>query len=137
MTAPRLGFYRYLESQIKGTASPGPGEPPGGLLAFYWHFLRQTRGWFALMLLIALFGLSSAAGMTFNPELILGVNVILTGSGGTPGGGYTLLSSTNVTAPLATWTTNVTGIFSGSGSFSNAIPVNPSETVRFFTIRIP
>jgi len=44
-----LGFYRYLESQIRGTASPGPGEPPGGLLAFYWHFMRQTRGWYALM----------------------------------------------------------------------------------------
>jgi len=44
-----LGLYRYLESQIRGTASPGPGEPPGGLLAFYWHFMRQTRGWYGIM----------------------------------------------------------------------------------------
>jgi len=44
-----VGLYRYLESRIRGTASPGPGEPPAGLLAFYWHFMRQTRGWYALM----------------------------------------------------------------------------------------
>jgi len=44
-----MGFYRYLEAKIRGTASPAPGEPPPGLLAFYWHFLRQTRGWYALM----------------------------------------------------------------------------------------
>jgi ATP-binding cassette subfamily B multidrug efflux pump len=53
-----VGLYRYLESQIKGTASPGPGEPPGGLLAFYWHFMRQTRGWYALM-----FGTSLAVAL--------------------------------------------------------------------------
>ena len=36
-------------SGIRGTASPGPGAPPSGLLAFYWHFVRQTRGWYAAM----------------------------------------------------------------------------------------
>jgi ATP-binding cassette subfamily B multidrug efflux pump len=34
---------------IRGTASPGPGQPPQGLLAFYWHFVRQTKGWYAAM----------------------------------------------------------------------------------------
>ena len=40
---------RYLQSRIRGTASVGPGAPPAGLLAFYWHFVRQTRGWYAAM----------------------------------------------------------------------------------------
>jgi ATP-binding cassette, subfamily B, multidrug efflux pump len=44
-----VGLYRYLESKIQGTAAPVPGEPPPGLAAFYWHFMRQTRGWYALM----------------------------------------------------------------------------------------
>jgi ATP-binding cassette subfamily B multidrug efflux pump len=44
-----LGFYRYLESQIQGTATPSPDAPPAGLAAFYWHFMRQTKGWYALM----------------------------------------------------------------------------------------
>jgi ATP-binding cassette subfamily B multidrug efflux pump len=34
---------------IRGTASPGPDQPPQGLLAFYWHFVKQTKGWYAAM----------------------------------------------------------------------------------------
>ena len=49
-----MGLYRYLESKIQGTATPGPGAPPAGLLAFYWHFMRQTRGWYALMFVTSL-----------------------------------------------------------------------------------
>jgi len=49
-----VGLYRYLESKIQGTASPGPGTPPAGLLAFYWHFMRQTRGWYAVMFVTSL-----------------------------------------------------------------------------------
>jgi ATP-binding cassette subfamily B multidrug efflux pump len=47
-------MFTYLQSRIRGTASPGPGEPPAGLLAFYWHFARQTKGWYALMFLTSL-----------------------------------------------------------------------------------
>ena len=35
--------------QIRDTASPGNGAPPAGLIAFYWHFVRQTKGWYAAM----------------------------------------------------------------------------------------
>jgi len=86
-----------------------------------------------------LFGVVSAAltSLRIDSARTSGGNLILTGSGGAPNGGYTLLASTNVSTPLATWTTNSTGTFSGSGSFSNGIPVNPSEEARFFTIRIP
>jgi ATP-binding cassette, subfamily B, multidrug efflux pump len=52
MTSPIV--FTYLQSRIRGTASPGPGEPPGGLLAFYWHFARQTWGWYALMFVTSL-----------------------------------------------------------------------------------
>jgi ATP-binding cassette subfamily B multidrug efflux pump len=47
-------MFAFLQSRILGTASPGPGEPPSGLLAFYWHFVRQTRGWYALMFVTSL-----------------------------------------------------------------------------------
>jgi ATP-binding cassette subfamily B multidrug efflux pump len=46
--------YKYLQSRIRGTATPGPGAPPAGLLAFYWHFASQTKGWFALMFVTSL-----------------------------------------------------------------------------------
>ncbi len=47
-------MFTYLQSRIRGTASAGPGEPPAGLLAFYWHFVRQTRGWYGLMFVTSL-----------------------------------------------------------------------------------
>jgi ATP-binding cassette subfamily B multidrug efflux pump len=40
---------RYLQPRIRGTAGTGPDAPPPGLIAFYWHFARQTKGWYALM----------------------------------------------------------------------------------------
>src|SRR5204862_1302219 len=40
---------KLFQSSIRGTASPGPGAPPQGLLAFYWHFVSQAKGWFAAM----------------------------------------------------------------------------------------
>ena len=47
-------MFTYLESQIRGTATPGPGAPPSELLAFYWHFARQTKSWYLLMFLTSL-----------------------------------------------------------------------------------
>jgi ATP-binding cassette, subfamily B, multidrug efflux pump len=42
-------MFKYLQSRIRGTASTGPGAPPPGLIAFYWHFVRQTKVWYAAM----------------------------------------------------------------------------------------
>jgi ATP-binding cassette subfamily B multidrug efflux pump len=42
-------MFKYLQSRIRGTATVGPGVPPAGLVGFYWHFVRQTRGWYGAM----------------------------------------------------------------------------------------
>ena len=47
-------MFKYLQSRVQGTATTGPGAPPEGLLAFYWHFVRQTRGWYAAMFITSL-----------------------------------------------------------------------------------
>jgi ATP-binding cassette subfamily B multidrug efflux pump len=66
-----VGFYRYLESKIQGTAAPVPGEPPPGLAAFYWHFMRQTKGWYALMFATSLaVALADTAIPVFIGELV-------------------------------------------------------------------
>ncbi|HYC47806.1 MAG TPA: ABC transporter ATP-binding protein [Burkholderiales bacterium] len=44
----------YLQSRIRGTASTGPGTPPPGLMAFYWHFVKQTKGWYLAMFVTSL-----------------------------------------------------------------------------------
>src|SRR5207302_9651259 len=40
---------KLFQGRIHGTASPAAGAPPPGLLAFYWYFVRQAKGWFAAM----------------------------------------------------------------------------------------
>ena len=72
---------------------------------------------------------------TINPPTVSGSNLILTGTGGTPSGSYNLLTTTNLTIPLADWTTNATGTFDGSGAFSNAIPIDPTQPVEFFLLQ--
>ena len=64
-------------------------------------------------------------------------NLIVTGVEGAPGGSYTWLTSTNVTAPAGEWTPVLTGTLDANGACSNAIPVSASEAVRFFRLRTP
>jgi hypothetical protein len=73
---------------------------------------------------------------TFSRPTLSGGNLILTGSGGTPNTGYTLLTTTNLTPPVV-WTTNTTGSLDNSGSFSNAISVTAPPPAKFFRIRLP
>ncbi len=47
-------MFHFFETILRPTAPPPPGQPPATLGAFYWHFVRQSRG-----LVVALF----AAGM--------------------------------------------------------------------------
>ena len=46
-------MFSFFETRISPTASP-PGAPPPGLLAFYWHFIRQTRGLYLAMFVTGL-----------------------------------------------------------------------------------
>jgi ATP-binding cassette, subfamily B, multidrug efflux pump len=41
-------MFSFFETRVRPTAPP-PGAPPAGLLAFYWHFIRQTRGLYLAM----------------------------------------------------------------------------------------
>jgi autotransporter-associated beta strand protein len=81
--------------------------------------------------------ITSSGIITLNPPVTSGGNLILTGGGGAPGSSYSVLTSTNVAAPVTAWTTNTTGVFSGGGAFSNAIPINLTEAARFFRMKTP
>jgi len=74
---------------------------------------------------------------TFGTAKVTGGNLILTGTNGTPGASYSVLTSTNVAAPLAIWTTNITGVVDGSGGISNTVPVSASVPARFFRLKEP
>ena len=68
---------------------------------------------------------------------VSGGNLILTGTGGTPDAGYTLLTTTNLTIPLASWTVSTNGTLDGTGAFSNAIPINASQRAALFRLELP
>ncbi len=42
-------MFRYFESLISPTAATAAVQPPEGLLAFYWHFVRQAKGIFVAL----------------------------------------------------------------------------------------
>ncbi len=46
-------MFTFFETRIRPTALPGTA-PPTGLLAFYWHYVRQARGLFAAMFVTGL-----------------------------------------------------------------------------------
>lgn len=54
----------------------------------------------------------------FNGFSLSGTNLVLSGTNGYSGGGYYLLSTTNVALPVSTWTRVLTNTFDGSGNFS-------------------
>jgi hypothetical protein len=66
-----------------------------------------------------------------------GTDITFSGSGGVPGGGFSVVSSTNVVAALATWTTVQTGSFDGSGNYSATIAIVSGEPQRYYTLRVP
>jgi hypothetical protein len=68
---------------------------------------------------------------------VSGGNLIVTGTGGTPDAGYTLLSTTNVAISVANWTTNSTGTLDGAGAFSHPIPISALQQGSFFRLRLP
>jgi autotransporter-associated beta strand protein len=81
--------------------------------------------------------ITSAGAITVNPPVYSNGNLTLTGSGGSAGAGYTVLTTTNLTLPKADWTTNVQSAFSSTGTFTNSIPVNKSLPAQFYRVRTP
>jgi hypothetical protein len=71
-----------------------------------------------------------------NSATVSGGNLIIMGTGGYPANGsYTVVTTTNLSAPII-WTTNSTGILNG-GAFTNTIPLDGTTPSRFFRLLIP
>jgi autotransporter-associated beta strand protein len=106
----------------------GPGDAPYGAATLTWGDPSADASF--------TYATVPALPVVSRP-VVSGGNLILTGSGGTSGAQFTWLTTTNVTTPIALWTTNTVGNFDGSGNFSNAIPINTSIPARFFQLRTP
>jgi autotransporter-associated beta strand protein len=72
-----------------------------------------------------------------NSPLVLNGLFILNGSGGTPGSPYHVLTSTNVSLPLAQWTPLFTNNFDANGDFAWTNAMNVNVPQQFYLIQVP
>ena len=126
-------------SRVSITSSTGaPLANQVGAVKFDFTTPEGENGWEGYAE-IQLFGSALAAVVepVISAVQVSANNLILTGTGGTPGASYTWLTTTDLATPLAQWTTNTTGVFSASGAFSNAISLKLSGPEHFFRLRMP
>jgi len=62
---------------------------------------------------------------------------IRSGTNGTAGQNYAVLTATNVTTPAANWQSLLTNQFGAGGQFSFTNAINRSERQRYFHVRAP
>jgi hypothetical protein len=66
-----------------------------------------------------------------------GGRLVFSGTNGSPGGGYTVRSSTNLAAPPPNWTSVGGGSFDGQGNYRVTNAINPNEAARFYLLSQP
>jgi hypothetical protein len=74
------------------------------------------------------------------PTLRVGLsnhNFVFSGAGGSPGGAYIIISTTNLALPTTSWTTAATGNFNGAGAFSVSLPINATNAAQFYSLELP
>lgn len=64
-------------------------------------------------------------------------NITLTGSGGQPSDTYRVLSASNLSTPLSSWSVVTNGAFAGDGTFSVSFPTVPGQARQFYIITSP
>jgi autotransporter-associated beta strand protein len=66
-----------------------------------------------------------------------GTNLAWTGSGGAAGASFSVISSTDLTMPLAAWNVVGAGVFDVTGNFAVTNGSSAASPARFYSIRIP
>jgi autotransporter-associated beta strand protein len=97
---------------------------------YNYSFNTNTPG--AVKLIVAPTAPPKFGGLTAN-----GANLIFSGGNGVPLGSYVLLTSTNLSLPLANWTGVLTNQFDANGNFNitNALDANAPQ--NFYLLQLP
>ena len=80
---------------------------------------------------------STTAPPILSAPVYSGGNLILSGTGGTPGTNYYVLTSTNVVLPMVNWTPLATNQFDGSGNFAFTNAVSIGTPQLFYRVQVP
>jgi autotransporter-associated beta strand protein len=68
---------------------------------------------------------------------VSGGNLVFSGTNGTAGGPFYVLTTTNLTIPLTNWVTLSTNSFNANGTFSVTNAIAPGTPQRFYVIKSP
>jgi autotransporter-associated beta strand protein len=71
------------------------------------------------------------------PVSISGGGLVFNGSGGVANANYYLLASTNMAAPLASWTRLLTNQFDSNGNFDFTNPMDTNALQNFYLLQVP
>jgi hypothetical protein len=78
-----------------------------------------------------------SAPPVFSSLVASGTNLVFSGGGGTSGGNYVVLTSTNLVLPLANWTRIVTNQFDAGGSFIFTNAADAAMPQSFYLLQLP
>jgi len=68
---------------------------------------------------------------------LAGSNLVLSGSGGAAGYGFSILASTNLTIPVTNWPVTGMGVCDSNGNFIVTNSLNMTNLRQFYLVRMP
>jgi fibronectin-binding autotransporter adhesin len=92
---------------------------------------------------LALDGTLRVTGNISRPQIINrasamgGSSLVISGTNGVPGSTYYILTSTNLTLPLSSWTPLLTNVFDGSGNYALTNTIDPAAPASFYILQQP
>ncbi len=122
--------YGTLSPQVGSTFNIGLGSLPAGYSGYLTNDTDQLM--VGLVLTSVIHPHPVMTGLSLS-----GTNLVIAGTNGFANFPYRVVSSTNVTDPLSTWTTIGSGVFGPTGNFNFATPVVPAVPQRFYSVVVP
>jgi hypothetical protein len=118
-------FQILYAGTISGSFAITPATPGPGLA---WNTSQLGSGIISVV--------AGASHPAINNTFVSGGNLIFSGTNGTAGNTYYVLTSTDVTAPFSTWTPVQTNTFGPGGVFSVTNAINPATPKRFYLLKL-
>ncbi|MGC3958484.1 MAG: hypothetical protein QM813_11250 [Verrucomicrobiota bacterium] len=120
-------FQVFNAGSVSGSfASITPATPGAGLA---WNTSQLSSGIISVV--------PGASQPVISGVVVSGSSLIFGGTNGTAGNPYYVLTSTDVAAPLSSWTSIATNTFGPGGVFSVTNAIVPGTPKRFYVIKLP
>jgi hypothetical protein len=129
-TPVELPLIQYGTRSFGGTFNIGLGTLPSGYAGYLVDDTANNQ--ISLMLTSAIHPQPLMTSTS-----VQGANLVASGVNGFGNVPFTVLTSTDVSQPVGSWTVATTGIFAPNGTFSFTVPVAPGSTQQFFRVRVP